>query len=227
MLTLKHHFPSAATSTLFENHLPTAASDGCRWFGIGIKTLSLKNRVTVEALRTLLANRHPIGNELLATYPEAAIEKPLPLLTEVMMTMPRKLSKLVATDERIFAAHCRASSAAMRDLELFAATPVWDGRFPLCEVTFNVVAAAFDYSFIHLGTEILQSRYLLFNLTFHENEEEWRFLDTAEMVDVSWRVNENYLSYLAAELRGLGHEVTEKILYAFESSDRSLIKRLS
>lgn len=78
-----------------------------------------------------------------------------------------------------------------------------------------------------LGTEILQSRYLLFNLTFHENEEEWSFLDTAEKVDVSWRVNENYASFLAAELRGLGRQVTERTLHAFESSDRSLIKRLN
>lgn len=226
MLTLKSHFPSPATSTLFKNRLAEFSSD-CWWFGSSIKALSLTKSVTVEALQALHMNRHPSDNELLVKFPEEDLEKPLPLFTEIMVTMPRMVSTLAGADDKIVTAHRRASDAAMRDLELFAATPVWESGFPFIEITSNVVTAACDCSFQYLGAEILQSRYLLFNLTFHENEQAWAFLDIAEMEDALPLMNDRYLSHLVADLKHLGHDLTEQKLHKFETSEWSLIKHLN
>jgi hypothetical protein len=134
---------------------------------------------------------------------------------------------LAGTGDKIAWAHNRASDAAMGDLELFASTPVWEGAIPFLEVTGNVVAAAFDCSFSYLDAEILQSRYLLFNLTFQESEERWAFMDAAEMLAELPHANDSYLSYLAAELKNLGYDLTEERLQRFEASEWGLIEHLN
>ncbi|MFT3991848.1 MAG: relaxase domain-containing protein [Luteolibacter sp.] len=226
MLTMKSHFPSPASSALFQNMLAESPSD-CWWFGSNIKALSLTKSVTVEALLALHMNRHPSDNELLVKFPEEDLEKPLPLFTEIMVTMPRMVSVLAGTNDKIVTAHRRASDAAMRNLEVSAATPVWESGFPFIEITSNVVAAAYDCSFRYLGVEILQSRYLLFNLTFHENEQAWSFPDTVEMEDALPFANCCYLSDLATDLKHLGHKLTEQKLHEFETSEWSIIKHLN
>lgn len=208
MLTLRHRFPSAATSLYFDDFI-AASAGACRWFGLGIEFLSPPPEVTANALRSLVENRHPITNEPLVGPQAPKKPRSSPWFTEVVFTPPPSLPRFPGKNHHIAALHCRATEAAMDDLELLALSHTRREGIPFEIYTSNIVAVSFHFCVPSSGRNLPQSRYLLFPPTFDEEENEWLRLDTAEMVQELSRTTRRYLSELRVRLWQQGFDSSE------------------
>lgn len=218
MVTLKHHRYSRRTrdhlAKLFASTPGGSLEYENSWFGIGTwQFLGLHRYATTKDVWALCEDRHPYTGAPL----ELVDDNPNPKrrhhrLTEVVFRVPLLVANL--TDHGISDAHGRTCTALMRDMEVQAATPFWEGRIPMGLLTSNLVGVAFD-SFAQWGPiDLLQTHYLLFDLTFDEEAQAWKSLDTSDMTAEYPDLEDLYHEGLSRELGGLGISVER--IEAFE-----------
>ncbi len=76
------------------------------------------------------------------------------------------LLALAGGDERLVQAHDEAVRVAMRELETFAATQVWNGGRKAPRITGNLVTAVFRHDTSRALDPHLHSHCIVFNATF-------------------------------------------------------------
>lgn len=211
MLKLKHHFHAADASAHFEK-LITRSPGNCRWFGMGTGFLPLPPDVTVNAFRSLAANRHPLHGDPLVQTRVVREGRSTPLLTEIVITLTPSVALLLGRGLDICSAHWHASDSVMRYLEIFAAGPTERHDIPCEVVSSNVVGISFECFATIAGTPVPEIRYLLFSLTYDEEEEKWLALDTTEIADECEYAVRIYLSELCPDWEERGIEVVENTL---------------
>lgn len=208
MLKLKHHFPSADPSAFFEK-LIVRSPGACRWFGLGTGFLSLPPDVTVNTFRALAANHLPGDDEPLVKTRFEREGRSTPFLTEIVITLTPSVALLLGRSLDIGSAHWHASEAVMRYLEIFAAGPTEREGIPCEVISSNVVGISFESFASIAGTPVPEIRYLLFSLTYDEEEEKWLPLDTTEIADECEYAVQIYLSELCPDWEERGIEVVE------------------
>lgn len=182
MMTLRYHNDPAAALVYVGKRL-SGRNDGNGvtgepvWFGDGAERLGLHGAVTMEAVRELCDNRHPVEGWTLVP-PEWKVNA-MPLLTELVVSSVR-LPAVDLDEDRWFIERHREAAGVIADLlEAYSGADV--GSVGFFRVTGNVVGMRFDRCCIRMGAGRLSTHFVLFNLTFDKAEDGWSGLDTSEM----------------------------------------------
>lgn len=215
MLKLKHHFRATGALKHFEK-LISGSPDNCRWFGKGIEFLSPPTKVTIDSFRALIANRHPIDGKPLVTLQVDLEGKFTPLCTEIDITLTPSVELLLDQNLDIWDAHWYAAAAAMRHLEIYAAGPTERDGEPYNINTSNVVGISFESFKTFAGLRMPHVSYLLFSLTYDEDDKQWLMLNPDEIAVECEYATERYLSELCPGWWDRELEVTENINDAAE-----------
>jgi conjugative relaxase-like TrwC/TraI family protein len=246
MLSPKTQYNLKNAKEYFEEHLCVGDyySEGehisGQWIGNGASRLGLRGHVKRDEFLRLCENLHPQTGELLTQRQkttrwmldekgeerEAANRR---VFYDFTISPPKDVSilALVGADHRITAAHDRAITSAIAELEHFAATRVRSAGSFLDRPTGNIVSAIFRHDTSRALDPHLHSHCILFNATHDAAEGRWKALQNYEMLAAQKYVENVYYHELARELgicgyeienqprgdfviRGLPHEIREK-----------------
>jgi hypothetical protein len=132
-------------------------------------------------------------------------------------------------DRRILQAHREASTAALRELEQFAATRIRQGGIEDRDrVTGNLVGAAFLHTSSRALDPQLHTHFVLFNGTWDSAEHRWKALQTSAMFDAIHYGTAVYRNELARRLHLLGYSLRRTgSAFEIEGVSRTLIDQFS
>lgn len=232
MLSPKTQYNLANAKEYFEEHLSTgdyyAQEERIpgEWFGVGAADLQLSGKVAGEDFLKLCENIHPrdggrLTQRLKTTRVSPGLEESSPnrrVFYDFTISPPKSVSivALVGGDQRILSAHDRAVTAALQELERFAATRVRiDGSFS-DRNTSNLVCAIFRHDTSRALDPHLHSHCIVFNATHDPVETRWKALENCEMLRAQKYVENVYYHELARSLRRLGYEIENKPRGDFE-----------
>lgn len=117
---------------------------------------------------------------------------------------------LIGNDPRIREAHVRASEAALRQFERFAAARIRRSGSQGSRLTGNFVAALFTHETSRALDPHLHTHGIVFNATWDASEGRWKALENHELLRARRFARSAYYHELCRALRGFG--------YAFEES---------
>ena len=139
------------------------------------------------------------------------------------------IAALVGHDPRIVEAHEQAVTAALSQLESFAATRVRKNGQCTARTTGNIVAAVFRHETSRALDPHLHSHCILFNATHDPVENQWKALENYEMLVAIKFIEGLYYHELARALRRFGYEIDNKPRGDFEIKGiaPSLIEKFS
>lgn len=220
MVVLKNHLHSSRTRDHLRKRFASTPGGSLEyanaWFGIGAcQFLGSSRYATTKDVWALCEDRHPHTGaplELLDDNPRPKRRRHR--LTEVVFRLPRLLASF--TDPRIADSHRNTCATIMRDLELHAAARVLEGHVPMLLCTSNLVGVTFDSFAEWNSVDLLQTHYLLFDLTFDEEAQAWRSLDASDMTAEYPDLDDLYCERLSHELEGVGWRVSEERIGDFE-----------
>ena len=184
-----------------------------QWFGEGAARLNLTGKVEETAFMDLCAGNDPnTGKRLTARRNSVRHEDGKRVANKRVLfdwtISPPKSVSLAALlqDSRIIAAHDRAVSATLRELESFAETRVRrDGAADGSRPTGNLVAACFRHDTSRELDPQLHTHCVIFNATYDSVEARWKALQTHGMFKARRFANGVYEHELCRELHGLGY----------------------
>ena len=213
-----------------------------QWHGQGAKTLGLSGVTRGDEFLRLCENLHPQTGERLTlrqkttrrevgsdgTERETANRR---VFYDFTFSPPKSVSiaALVGNDTTIVAAHENAVTAALNQLQDFAATRVRKNGQCTDRATGNIVAAVFRHETSRALDPHLHSHCVLFNATFDAVEAQWKALQNHDMLVAQKFIENVYYHELARALRGLGYNIANKPRGDFEIQGVSatLIERFS
>ena len=235
MLGAKAQYSLDDARGYFEEHLCVGDyySEGQRvagqWIGKGAEELGLSGVTRAEEFLRLCENQHPQTGERLT-------QRQMTTRTEVgtdgkerehanrrvfydfTFSPPKSVSiaALVGNDARIVEAHERAVSAALRQLEAFAATRVRKQGQCADRTTGKIVAAVFRHETSRALDPHLHSHCIVFNATHDPVENRWKALQNHDMLAAQKFVENVYYHELARELHQFGYAIENKPRGDFE-----------
>src|SRR5438309_987524 len=213
-----------------------------QWYGQGAKTLGLSGVTRGDEFLRLCENLHPQTGERLTlrqkttrrevdsdgTEHEAANRR---VFYDFTFSPPKSVSiaALMGNDKRIVEAHERAVTAALNQLQDFAASRVRKNGQCTDRTTGNVVAAVFRHETSRALDPHLHSHCVLFNATFDPVERQWKALQNHDMLVAQKFVENVYYHELVRELRAFGYAIVNKPRGDFEIQGKSqaLIEKFS
>jgi conjugative relaxase-like TrwC/TraI family protein len=190
------------------------------WFGQGAVDLGLHGITTTDQFERLCDNLHPQTGERLTLRQkttriqmdadgkerEAANRR---VFYDFTFSPPKSVSvaALVGNDARIVEAHEQAVTAALYQLQAFAATRVRKDGQCTDRNTANLVAAVFRHDTSRALDPHLHSHAIVFNATFDTVEKQWKALQNHEMFAAQKFVENVYYHELTRELVRLGYQI--------------------
>ena len=226
MLSPKTQYNLKNAKEYFEEHLCVGDyySEGehvaGQWIGKGAEMLGLRGRVERDEFLNLCENLHPHTGELLTqrrkTTRRAVDEKGddreaanRRVFYDFTISPPKDVSilALVGADERIADAHDRAVTAAIVELEQFAATRVRSAGSFKDRRTGNFIGAVFRHETSRALDPHLHSHCILFNATHDGAEGRWKALQNYQMLGAQKFVENVYYHELARQLARFGYEI--------------------
>jgi len=200
-----------------------------RWFGQGAAELGLNGITTADEFTRLCENLHPQTGERLTLRQkttrtemssdgkerETANRR---VFYDFTFSPPKSVSiaALVGDDARIVEAHEQAVTAAMNQLQSFAATRVRKNAECTDRPTGNLVAAMFRHDTSRALDPHLHSHCIVFNATFDAVEMQWKALQNHEMFAAQKFVENVYYHELTRELVKFGYQIENKPRGDFE-----------
>ena len=212
------------------------------WFGQGAADLGLKGITTGDEFVRLCENLHPQTGERLTLRQktsrtemgadgeehETANRR---VFYDFTFSPPKSVSiaALVGDDTRIIEAHEQAVTAAMNQLQTFAATRVRKDNQCTDRTTGNLVAAMFRHDTSRALDPHLHTHCIVFNATFDAVEKQWKALQNHEMFAAQKFVENVYYHELTRELVKSGYQIENKPRGDFEIKGitPALIERFS
>lgn len=174
------------------------------WWGKGASRLRLQGEVDRRVFRELLTGRLPNGHEM--RKGGIGIHRPG---VDFTFSAPKSVSiaALVGGDERIFDAHDKAVTAALRYLEAKTPRVRIRSRGPArLETTDNVVVARFNHDSSRAADPQLHTHAVILNVT-QRKDGAWRAVSNEELFR-SWKVGGViYRAELARSLRAFGYTI--------------------
>jgi conjugative relaxase-like TrwC/TraI family protein len=178
------------------------------WVGKGAELLGIegqaieKDDTVFEALRM---NQHPnksgkltprnVENSIRFFDFQCSAQKSVSIMAVMM------------EDRRLYAAHDRATRAALAQLEKFAALQVGQGRHKHRETTGNICVAAFRHDASRDLDPQLHTHFVMANATWDPRSKRWLALETHDIFKAIRYCGKVYQNELARECRRLGYEV--------------------
>ncbi|HUA68391.1 MAG TPA: MobF family relaxase [Candidatus Saccharimonadales bacterium] len=200
-----------------------------QWIGKGAEDLGLAGVTTTEQFERLCDNLHPqTGERLTLRQKTTRIETGIDgkeheaanrrVFYDFPFSPPKSVSiaALVGGDTRIVKAHDQAVTAAMNQLQSFAATRVRKDGQCTDRSTGNVVAALFRHDTSRALDPHLHTHCIVFNATFDSVERQWKALQNHEIMVAQKFIENVYYHELARELVKFGYEIENKPRGDFE-----------
>lgn len=200
-----------------------------QWFGIGAEDLGLRGLTTAEQFTRLCENLHPITGQKLTLRQNATRIETGPdgvghttanrrVFYDFTFSPPKSVSiaALVGNDTRIVGAHERAITAALNQLQSFAATRVRKNGECTDRNTGNIVAAVFRHDTSRALDPHLHSHCIVFNATFDSTEQKWKALQNHQMMVAQKFIENVYYHELTRELVKFGYGIENKPRGDFE-----------
>jgi conjugative relaxase-like TrwC/TraI family protein len=248
MLTMKPQCNLVDAKKYFEEHLCVGdyymegQSVSGQWFGKGAEDLGLTGMTQAEDFLRLCDNLHPRTGERLTqrqntTRVEVDAEGKSHKATnrrvffDFTLSPPKSVSiaALVGDDQRIIGAHDEAATAALRQLEFYAAARIRKKGQTAYRTTGNLVGAVFRHDTSRALDPHLHSHCIVFNATWDSAENCWKALEPREML-VAKKFGENvYYHELVRSLLQFGYSVRNNPRGDFdiEGVSPELVKRFS
>ncbi len=184
-----------------------------QWFGRGAEQLGLSGDVASEDFRTVLRGLHPASGQVLVHKANGYDDRRAGW--DATFNAPKSVSiqGLVGGDDGLIAAHRRAVSSALEELEHYALSRRRGGSEWV--VTGNVVATRFDHVAARPASSVedghgpdphLHTHVVIANMT-RRPDGEWRGLDPLEIYRSQSFATAVYRSELAREVRQRGYEI--------------------
>ena len=200
-----------------------------QWFGKGAEDLELRGITTSDEFARLCDNLHPqTGTRLTLRQKTTRIEKGTDgkereaanrrVFYDFTFSPPKSVSiaALVGNDARIVEAHEQAVTAAMHQLQTFAATRVRKDDQCTDRHTGNLVTAMFRHDTSRALDPHLHTHCIVFNATFDSVEKQWKALQNHEMFAAQKFVENVYYHELTRELVKFGYQIKNKPRGDFE-----------
>lgn len=226
MLAPKAQYSLGDAKKYFKEHLAVGdyyaegQSVPGHWVGQGAADLGLHSITTTEQFERLCDNLHPqTGERLTLRQKTARIEMDADgkereaanrrVFYDFTFSPPKSVSvaALVGNDTRIVEAHEQAVTAALHQLQAFAATRVRKNGQCTDRATGNLVAAVFRHDTSRALDPHLHSHAIVFNATFDAVEKQWKALQNHEMFSAQKFVENVYYHELTRELVKFGYQI--------------------
>lgn len=248
MLAPKAQYSVGDAKRYFKEHLSAGDyyAEGQRvpgeWFGNGAENLGLSGVTNENDFVRLCENLHPqTGVRLtlrqkttrteIETDGQESQSANRRVFYDFTFSPPKSVSiaALVRDDSRILKAHEQAVTAALNQLQLFAATRVRKHDQCSDRTTGNLVAAVFRHDTSRALDPHLHSHCIVFNATFDAVEGQWKALQNHDMLVAQKFIANVYYHELARELRQSGYAIENKPRGDFEINgiSRELIDKFS
>ena len=248
MLTMKAQYSLGNAESYFREHLRVGdyymegRSVSGQWIGEGAGQLGLSGVTDEQEFVNLCRNLHPQSGEQLTprlnskrvtvdkdgNVHESANRR---VFYDFTLSPPKSVSiaALVGNDKRIIEAHDEAVTAAMRQLQTYAATRVRKQNQYSQRATGNVVGAVFRHDTSRALDPHLHSHCILFNATWDSTEGRWKALEACEMVTAQKLVRNVYYHEMVRSLQRFGYGVENNPRGDFEIAgvSKELIDRFS
>ncbi len=238
MLAPKEQYNLADAKKYFKEHLAVGdyyaegQSIPGQWIGKGAEDLGLSGVTTADEFVRLCENLHPQTGERLTLRQkttrtemdadgkehETANRR---VFYDFTFSPPKSVSiaALVVDDTRIIVAHEQAVTAAMNQLQSFAATRVRKEGQCTDRTTGNLVAAMFRHDTSRALDPHLHTHCIVFNATFDAVEKQWKALQNHEIFAAQKFVENVYYHELTRELVKFGYRIENKPRGDFEIKD--------
>ena len=235
MLAPKAQYNLADAKKYFKEHLAVGdyyaegQSIPGQWFGQGAVDLGMSGITNSDEFARLCENLHPqTGKRLTLRQKTTRTETNEDgkeretanrrVFYDFTFSPPKSVSiaALVADDSRIIEAHEQAVTAAMNQLQSFAATRVRKANQCNDRTTGNLVAAMFRHDTSRALDPHLHTHCIVFNATFDSIEKQWKALQNHEMFAAQKFVENVYYHELTRKLVKFGYQIENKPRGDFE-----------
>jgi conjugative relaxase-like TrwC/TraI family protein len=189
------------------------------WHGRGAELLGLRGEVTREHFEAIREGLHPETGEFLRPRHSAdrigvdgSEQSKGRSLYDLTFSAPKSVSvqALVGGDERLVAAHDKAVSETLVEVESHAAARVRLNGANENRVTANLVVASYRHDTSRELDPQLHTHAVAANLTYDGVEGRWKALQASGLYERRAYLTEVYRNALAREIRGLGYEIEQR-----------------
>lgn len=185
------------------------------WTGLGAERLGLSGKVRADEFLRLCENQHPATREKLTPELKTTRMKngkrvaDRRIFYDFTFSPPKSVSLagFLGGDNRIFQAHARAVSEALKHFEAFAATRVRIGGARDERLTGNFVTACFTHDTSRALDPHLHTHCIVFNATFDPAEKRWKALENHGLLRARKFAENAYYHELSRELKSFGYQI--------------------
>jgi conjugative relaxase-like TrwC/TraI family protein len=235
MLATKAQYRLRNAKEYFEEHLCIGDyyTEGQQvlgqWYGQGAEKLGLSDVTHQDAFARLCDNLHPQTGERL-TVRQRTMRREIGLDGQAHQNTDRRvfydftfspaksvsIAALVGHDPRIVEAHEQAVTAALNQLQTFAATRVRKKGQCTDRTTGNIIVAVFRHDTSRALDPQLHTHCIVFNATFDPVEGRWKALQNHDMLMAQKFIENVYYHELARALRRFGYAIENQQRGDFE-----------
>lgn len=187
-----------------------------QWQGRGAELLGLSGEVKPEDFESLRQGLDPRTDEFIRqrksadrTMTDGTIKSHGRNLYDFTISAPKSVS-IMATlggDERLFAAHEKATAEVLKEIESHAGARVRLKKANDNRITGNVVIALYRHDASRELDPQIHTHAVAANLTYDSTEGRWKALQASGIYDRRSYLTEVYRNALALEVRRLGYEI--------------------
>ncbi|MEW5683800.1 MAG: MobF family relaxase [Pseudomonadota bacterium] len=176
------------------------------WQGKGAELLGLVGEVDADRFRQFLAGQVEPGRS--PTRGSTRDDAKTRIGIDLTFSAPKSVSllALIGGDAAVVAAHDRAVTLALADVERRAQARRKVDGVSYVETTGNLIIAKFRHETTRAYDPALHTHAVVMNLT-RRADGAWRALHNDEIIRATAYLGAEYRAHLARELEGLGHEV--------------------
>jgi conjugative relaxase-like TrwC/TraI family protein len=187
-----------------------------RWCGRGAQLLGLSGEVQSEHFEAVREGLHPFSGEFLRQRRSAdriaadgSTRSHGRNLYDFTFSAPKSVSIIaeLTGDQRLVEAHQNAVTAALHELESYAATGVRRAGASHDRTTGNLVVAVYHHDTSRELDPQLHTHAVAANLTWDGAEDRWKALQAYAIYERRAYLTEVYRNHLAHQVRSLGYDV--------------------
>lgn len=176
------------------------------WQGIGAELLGLEGAIDQKELARLFDGKLPNGDRMAKTFDKETGTRRMGL--DLTFSAPKSVSMqaLIAGDKDVMAAHDRAVTKSMEEVERLAQTRLKVNGKTMLERSGNLVIGKFRHEMSRAKDPQMHTHAVVMNMT-RRSDGKWRALRNDDIYKIQPQVDAMYKGILAQELRALGYEI--------------------
>jgi len=176
------------------------------WQGIGAELLGLEGAIDQKELARLFDGRLPNGERMAKTFDKETGSRRMGI--DLTFSAPKSVSMqaLIAGDKDVIAAHDRAVTRSMEEVERLAQTRLKVNGKSMLERSGNLVIGKFRHEMSRAKDPQMHTHAVVMNMT-RRSDGKWRALRNDDIYKIQPQVDAMYKGILAQELAALGYQI--------------------